>query len=149
MDLVPHIRKRLEELLRGKYSDINLLNSSGGMGVIFKAMDTDLNVPRVIKVFPPGLALTEAARKRFLDEAQLQAGLSHANIVPVVNLLRDPQDPDFLAFIMPFISGESLADRLERSPTKPLGLEQTVSIMRQVLLALDHAHRQKIIHRDI
>jgi len=115
----------------------------GGMATVFLAQDTRHNRPVALKVLHPELSLSLGS-DRFLREIQIAARLQHPHIVPLYDSGRAG---DLLYYVMPFIHGESLRQRLEREPQMPL--EDAVRIARAVAAALDYAHRSQIVHRDI
>ncbi|HSB55486.1 MAG TPA: protein kinase, partial [Gemmatimonadales bacterium] len=94
-------------------------------------------------VLHPELSLSLGS-ERFLREIQIAARLQHPHIVPLYD---SGAAGDLLYYVMPFVEGESLRQRLERSPQLPL--EEAVQLARAVASALDYAHRQQIVHRDI
>jgi eukaryotic-like serine/threonine-protein kinase len=115
----------------------------GGMATVYLA--TDLKVDRrvAIKVLEPELAAAVGA-ERFNREIRIASHLSHPNILPVY----DSGEADgTLFYVMPFVEGESLRDRLNRE--RQLGIDESIRITCQIASALDHAHEQGIIHRDI
>ena len=116
----------------------------GSMGVVYRATDLRLHRTVAIKVLPPDLAFRPETRVRFLREAEMAAQLSHPNIVPIFSV--DAKD-GIVYFVMAYIEGESLGDRLEREPRPPLDLVRRV--LRDVADALDYAHRRGVVHRDI
>ncbi len=116
----------------------------GGMGVVFLARDLRLDRLVAIKVLPPDLAEQADTRERFLREARTAALLAHPNVVPVH---RADEIAGFAFFIMGFIEGESLGDRVrDRGPLPP---GEAVRILREVAWALAYAHSRGVIHRDI
>jgi serine/threonine-protein kinase len=115
----------------------------GGMSRVFVAKEHALGREVVIKVLPLELA-AGVNRERFRREVQLAARLSHPYIVP---LLHAGEHGELLWFTMPFISGESLRTRLERSG--PLGVAETVRLLHDTVEALAYAHSRGVIHRDI
>ena len=116
----------------------------GGMGVVYLAIDVNLEREVAIKVLPPYLAREPGVRERFLREARTAARLTHPNIVPVY---RADEIGGVVFFVMRHVDGESLADRLAASGTlSPL---EVTRVMRPVALALDYAHGRGVIHRDI
>lgn len=116
----------------------------GGMGVVFLAEDTQLQRRVAIKTLPPHLAADAAVRERFLREARTAAALSHPNIVPIYSAAeRDA----VVYFTMGFVDGESVAERLHREG--PLDAPTALAITRQLALALEAAHTEGIVHRDI
>ncbi len=127
----------------GRY-EVERLIGAGGMGVVFKAFDTELNRPVAIKVLAPYLAGNGSARKRFAREARAAAAVVHEHVVPIHNVETDQETP-FL--VMQFIAGESLQARLDRQG--PLELCELLRIGRQVASGLAAAHQQGLVHRDI
>ena len=138
---------------------------AGGMGEVYKGRDTRLDRAVAIKVIVAGIASTPEFRERFEREARAISSLSHPNIcvlhdvghqIPVI-----PTDPqgrpehgrastgsgtaiDFL--VMEYLDGETLAARLARGPLKP---DHALMIGIQIASALDGAHRQGFVHRDL
>ncbi len=115
----------------------------GGMATVFLAQDRRHGRPVALKVLHPQLAVA-LGPERFLREIQIAARLQHPHIVPLYD---SGQAGDLLYYVMPFIPGESLRQRLDREHRLPL--EDAVRFARGVASALDYAHRQQIVHRDI
>ena len=138
-----HLRDRLVAAVGDHYLIESELGR-GGMAAVFRALDVRLNRRVAIKVLPPELAFNPAVRSRFLREAQMAAGLSHPNIVPIYAV--DEVD-GMVFFVMALVDGESLSMRLKRDGAMPV--EDVRQIVAAVADALDHAHRQGVIHRDI
>ena len=116
----------------------------GGMGVVFVALDVRLDRLVAIKVLPAALSTSVEIRDRFLREARTAAKLMHPNVVPV---FRADEMRGVVFFVMAYVDGESLADRLRvRGALSP---RETVGILRDVALALYYAHERGIVHRDI
>jgi serine/threonine-protein kinase len=128
----------------GTQYDIGDEIGRGAMGVVYRATDLRLRRTVAIKVLPPDLAFRPETRERFLREAEMSAQLSHPNIVPIYSV--DEKD-GIVHFVMAFVDGETLGERLEREPRPPLDLVRRV--LRDVADALDYAHRRGVIHRDI
>ncbi|HEY2849629.1 MAG TPA: serine/threonine-protein kinase, partial [Gemmatimonadaceae bacterium] len=116
----------LADSLSGQY-DIERELGRGGMGVVYLAHDVKLDREVAIKVLPPLLAGTAEVRERFLREARTAARLSHPNIVAIH---RADEIDSRVFFVMGYIAGESLADRLRRSG--PLEPREAVPIIRDV-----------------
>jgi serine/threonine protein kinase len=127
----------------GRY-EVERLIGSGGMGIVFKAIDTELNRPVAIKVLAPYLAGNGAARQRFAREAKAAAAVVHEHVVPIYNVESDGESP-FL--VMHYVSGESLQSRIDREGA--LELCEILRIGMQVASGLDAAHAQGLVHRDI
>jgi hypothetical protein len=115
----------------------------GGMAVVYLAEDLKHQRKVALKVLRPELAAVLGA-DRFVVEIKTTAALQHPHILP----LFDSGSADgFLYYVMPFIEGETLRDRLSRE--KQLGVEDAVRITTEVADALDYAHRHGVVHRDI
>jgi len=115
----------------------------GGMATVYLAEDLKHHRRVAIKVLRPELAATLGA-ERFLREIELSARLAHPNILP----LHDSGAADgYLYYVMPYVEGESLRDRLSRE--KQLPVDEAVRIAREVADALGYAHARGVIHRDI
>ncbi|NIU77219.1 MAG: protein kinase, partial [Gammaproteobacteria bacterium] len=115
----------------------------GGMATVYLAEDIKHERKVALKILKPELAAVIGA-ERFLAEIKTTANLQHPHILP----LFDSGEADgFLYYVMPYIDGETLRERLEREGQ--LGVEEAVRIAREVADALDYAHRNDIIHRDI
>jgi serine/threonine protein kinase len=127
----------------GRY-EIERLIGSGGMGVVFKGFDTELNRPVAIKVLAPNLAHHGAARQRFAREARAAAAVVHEHVVAIHNVESDGAAP-FL--VMQFVAGESLQCRLDRRG--PLDVREILRIARQTAAGLAAAHAQGLVHRDV
>ncbi|MGH7701408.1 MAG: serine/threonine-protein kinase, partial [Gemmatimonadales bacterium] len=123
---------------------------AGGMARVYLARERHPPRNVAIKVMDPELA-TPAFRKRFIREVELTSQLNHPNIVPILaadECLFVPDGPDGLCYyIMPYVEGESLRQRLARERTLPL--DQALRIAFQVGDALSYAHARGIIHRDV
>ena len=115
----------------------------GGMATVYLAQDLKHDRKVAIKVLRPELAAVIGA-DRFLSEIKTTANLQHPHILP---LFDSGAADSFLFYVMPFITGESLRDRLTRE--KQLPIADAVRTASEVASALDYAHRQGIIHRDI
>jgi serine/threonine protein kinase len=130
----------------GRLGPYRLLRAlgQGGMGVVYKAEDTQLHRQVALKVLLPEHALNPVARQRFLREAQAAAAVEHEHIIPVYQVGEDRGLP-YLA--MPLLRGETLAERLKREPILSLG--EVLQIGRQTAQGLAAAHQRGLIHRDI
>ncbi len=133
---------RLTEALAERYRLEQELGQ-GGMATVYLAQDLRHDRQVAVKVLRPELAAVIGA-DRFLSEIKTTANLQHPHILP----LFDSGEADgFLFYVMPFVEGESLRDRLQRE--KQLPVEEAVRIAREVASALDYAHRHDVVHRDI
>jgi serine/threonine-protein kinase len=116
---------------------------SGGMGVVFVAEDLRHQREVALKVLRPELAQS-LGRARFLREILIAARLNHPNILP---LLDSGEAGEYLYYVMPYVEGESLRDRLARETQLPV--DEALRITGEIADALDYAHQQGVIHRDI
>jgi serine/threonine-protein kinase len=133
----------LQALLAGRYS-IQQELGRGGMGVVFLARDVALDRLVAIKLLPGHLARAPDMRERFLREARTAAKLSHPNIVPIYLV---EENGGMVFFVMAYVDGESLGQRVRRAG--PLVPSEVNRIVREVAWALEHAHGQGVIHRDV
>ena len=135
----PH---QLRDALAGRYRLERQLGQ-GGMATVYLAHDLKHDRDVAIKVLRPELA-SSIGPERFQREIRLAAKLTHPHILP----LFDSGDANgLLYYVMPNVSGQSLRDRLERERMLPVA--EAVRIASEVAGALEHAHRQGIVHRDI
>ena len=116
----------------------------GGMGVVLRGVDPELNRPVAIKVLSPHLAGVGASRARFMREAQAAAAIVHPSIVPIYSVVPSARLP---YLVMPCIDGGNLQQRIDREG--PLDLAEILRIGLQIAEGLVAAHRQGVIHRDI
>jgi serine/threonine-protein kinase len=115
----------------------------GGMATVYLAQDLKHDRPVAIKVLRPELTAA-LGRERFLREIRIAAKLNHPHILT----LHDSGDAGgFLYYVMPYVEGESLQERLARE--KQLPVEEALRIVREVAAALTYAHARDVLHRDI
>jgi serine/threonine protein kinase/tetratricopeptide (TPR) repeat protein len=115
----------------------------GGMGVVYRAEDTQLKRTAALKFLPPGLTRIPEVNERFMHEAQAAAALNHPNIVTIYEINRH-ENRTYIA--MEHVEGETLKDRIDRGP---LPLNEAVDITLQIAEGLKKAHQKEIVHRDI
>ena len=133
---------RLNAALEGRYA-IERELGEGGMATVYLAKDLKHNRNVALKVLKPELAAVVGA-ERFLAEIQVTANLQHPHILP----LHDSGEADgFLFYVMPYVEGETLRDRIDRE--KQLPVDEAVALASKVAGALHHAHEHGVIHRDI
>ena len=128
---------------------------AGGMATVYLAQDLKHDRQVAIKVLKPELAAVLGA-ERFVVEIKTTAALQHPHILPLFDSGTATSHPErsegspaasFLYYVMPYIEGETLRDKLSRETQ--LGVDEAVRITTQVADALDYAHRHGVIHRDI
>jgi eukaryotic-like serine/threonine-protein kinase len=123
--------------------EIRELLGAGGMGEVYKALDTRLDRMVAVKVLPPRWAENREMKERFEREAQAVASLNH----PHICVLHDVGEQDGTSFlVMECLEGETLARRLERGP---LELDEALGVAIAIADALDKAHRRGVVHRDL
>ena len=116
----------------------------GGMGVVYKALDTKLERLVALKFLPPHLTFSEKDRKRLLQEAKAASALDHPNIGVIHGIEDTPDGQTFI--VMAFYEGTNLAHRIASGP---LSLLEAVDTACQAASGLAEAHRHSIVHRDI
>jgi serine/threonine-protein kinase len=140
--LLTDAQGRLTTALAGRYT-IERELGAGGMATVYLAHDVRHDRRVALKLLRPELAAILGG-ERFLKEIRLTANLQHPHILA----LHDSGEADGLVYyVMPYVEGESLRQRLTREHQLPI--EETIRIATQVASALDYAHRHGVIHRDI
>jgi tRNA A-37 threonylcarbamoyl transferase component Bud32 len=133
---------RLRDILADRYTIESVLGA-GGMATVYLAHDIKHDRKVAVKVLRPELAAVLGA-DRFLNEIKVTANLQHPHILP----LHDSGEANgILYYVMPYVEGESLRNRIERE--KQLPVEDAMQISREVADALSYAHGRGVIHRDI
>lgn len=132
------------ELLAGRYRLLELVGA-GGMGMVYRAHDEQLDLPVAVKVLRPGLARDVQRLGRFKQELVLARQVSHPNVVRTHDI---GSDGETVFLTMDFVPGRSLADLLLDEEGK-LSMEQAVAIARQIASALAAAHEAGVVHRDL
>ena len=149
-----NISNRVKDRLIGKQlGDYRITSrlASGGMARIYKAMDYKLQRPAAIKVLENDTFVNdETVAKRFKREAQAVAALEHDNIITIYQYGED-QDEGIYFLAMQLIKGRDLADTLKKIRRRDslMEVDRVLEIMSQIASALDYAHSQNIIHRDV
>ena len=130
----------------GRLGEFDVLEviGRGGMGIVLKGYDHELNRWIAIKVLGPQYAENAAARKRFAREAQAAAAIVHPHVIGIHAVDATHQPP---YFVMPFVPSESLQQRIDRVGT--LDVSDVLRISQQVAEGLAAAHAQGLVHRDI
>jgi serine/threonine-protein kinase len=133
---------RLSETLQDRYQlDAEL--GSGGMATVYLARDLKHGRQVALKVLKPELAAT-LGPERFVREIEIATRLTHPHILPVHD---SGEAGGFLYYVMPYVDGESLRERLNRE--RQLPIDDALQISREVAAALAYAHSYEIVHRDI
>ena len=133
---------KLREALSGSYA-IDRELGKGGMATVYLAQDEKHERLVALKILHPDLAAT-LGPDRFLREIKVAARLNHPHILP----LHDSGEAGgFLYYVMPYVEGESLRERLDREQRLPI--DEAVHHGKAIASALDYAHRQGVVHRDI
>ena len=127
----------------GRY-EIERTIGRGGMGIVFKGFDAELNRPVAIKILSPHLADHGTARQRFTREAKAAAAVVHDNVVPLFDIHSDTDRP---YLVMPFVNGVSLQEYVDKNGQ--IGTKDILRVALQIASGLSAAHAQGLIHRDI
>src|SRR2546427_3804205 len=133
---------RLQAALAGRYT-IERELGRGGMATVYLAEDVKHHRRVAVKVLRPELAAT-LGEDRFFREIEVAARLQHPHILP---LLDSGQAEGFLYYVMPYVDGQSLRDRIAREGELPV--HEAVRLLVEVVDALAFAHSQGVVHRDI
>jgi tRNA A-37 threonylcarbamoyl transferase component Bud32 len=141
-DFNHELRERLARALEGRYEILRLLGR-GGMAAVFLAEDLVLERQVAIKVLPPDMTRDGQLIARFQQEAKTAARLDHPNIIPIH---RVESEAGLVYIVMKYVAGQSLEDKLSKGRL-PIPLVR--HILREAALALGHAHRRRIVHRDV
>ena len=136
------VPESLKKSLAGRY-DLEREIGRGGMAIVYLANDVKHGRNVAVKVLRPDLAAS-LGTDRFLREIQIAARLQHPHVLMLID---SGEKEGFLYYVMPFVDGESLRDRLVRE--KRLDHTVAIPLVKQVADALGYAHRQGVVHRDI
>lgn len=136
------LREALVKALGSNY-EVKRLLGRGGMGAVYLARETALDRLVAVKVLPPE-ASDDQSRERFKREARTAAKLNHPNIVPLYSF---GETDGMMYFVMGFVQGESLAEQMVRQGKLPE--KEARRILAEVADALQYAHSQQVVHRDI
>src|SRR5882724_10605054 len=126
----------------GRFTMLNQIGQ-GGMGVLFRAFDPQLNRTIALKFLSKPTALDPASETRFLNEARAAAALDHPNVCTVYDIGAVGEQ---VYIAMAYVEGESLKQRIARAAVP---FDEAVEIVMQVALGLREAHSKGIVHRDI
>jgi serine/threonine-protein kinase len=136
--------KLLGQVLDGRYKIESVLGQ-GGMGMVFRAMQTSVQRPVAVKTLNPSLAAAPQFFERFRREAEIASRLRHPNIITIFDFGRAPDGTCY--FVMELLQGESLKEVVKR--TGPMTLRRAVSLVEQACQGLAHAHAEGCVHRDL
>ena len=136
-------QQHVTSLREGRYAVTETLGQ-GGMGVVYRAIDTQLKRPVAIKGIQPGLLGIASAEQRFLREAQAVAGLDHPNIIRIYDFFAEGE---FCYIVMEFFEGISIASYIAQAG--PPGDAKIRALFDQITSALATVHRHGLVHRDI
>lgn len=134
----------LGKTIDGRYK-IDSVLGQGGMGVVFKAVQTSVQRPVAMKTLHPQLAMAATFFERFKREAEIASRLHHPNIITIFDFGRTTDGLCY--YVMEMLHGESLRQRVKRDG--PMTLRQAAAVIEQATLGVGHAHKQGVIHRDI
>ncbi|MCQ2008912.1 MAG: Stk1 family PASTA domain-containing Ser/Thr kinase [Sporolactobacillus sp.] len=126
----------------GRYQILSRLGE-GGMAIVYKAKDLILERFVAVKTLRPELSGDEEFVRRFHREAESVASLSHPNIVAIYDI----GEEDCYYIVMEYIEGMTLKEFIK--DYSPISIDESIYIMKQILLAITHAHQHGIVHRDI
>lgn len=137
------MQSKLSGQIFGHYK-LDKILGTGGMSLVYRARQTNIERDVAIKIMAPALANQEGFAQRFKQEAEIFAKLEHPHIAPIYDY---GQHGKYLYLVLRLIPGGSLSDTMVNE--KPFDLDITVKIVKQVASALQYAHDKKIIHRDL
>jgi hypothetical protein len=137
------LRAELAAALGATY-ELDRLLGRGGMGAVYLARERALDRLCAVKVLPPEIAGSEESRERFRREARTAARLTHQNIVPLYTF---GETAGLVFYVMGYVRGQSVAERLrQRGPLRP---DEVQRILVELASALEYAHANGVVHRDI
>jgi serine/threonine-protein kinase len=139
---ISDVRRRCQKLLASRY-DLEREVGRGGMATVYRARDSRHGRVVAIKVMDPELATADAT-ERFLREVRVAARLNHPHLLPLID---SGEGEGIFYFIMPYVGGGTLRERLDGEKRLPLG--DALRITREVGSALTHMHEEGVVHRDI
>jgi eukaryotic-like serine/threonine-protein kinase len=127
----------------GRYLTLSRIGV-GGMGIVYRAHDTELNRTVALKVLPPNLARYAEYLKRFQTEARAQARLNSPHVVTLYELMEHPVGQ---VLVLEYVEGETLESRLRHYG--PLSIPDAVRVFEQAMRGVEHIHRAGVVHRDL
>jgi serine/threonine-protein kinase len=132
------------QVLDGRYK-IEEVIGQGGMGMVFRAIQTSVQRPVAIKTLNPSLAAAPLFFERFRREAEIASRLRHPHVITIYDFGRAQDGTCY--YVMELLEGESLRELIKRDG--PLSLRRAVDVIEQACRGLAHAHEQGVVHRDI
>jgi serine/threonine-protein kinase len=127
----------------GRYLTLSRIGV-GGMGIVYRAHDTELNRTVALKVLPPKLSKYPEYLKRFHTEAQAQARLNSPHVVTLYEMMDHPVGQ---VLVLEYVEGETLESRLRHYG--PLTVPEAVRVFEQAMRGVEHIHRMGVVHRDL
>src|SRR3989344_452629 len=127
----------------GRYLTLSRIGV-GGMGIVYRAHDTELNRTVALKVLPPKLSKYPEYLKRFHTEAQAQARLNSPYVVTLFEFMEHPVGQ---VLVLEYVEGEALESRLRHYG--PLSVPEAVRVFEQTMRGVEHIHRMGVVHRDL
>ena len=140
-------RLRAGDVLLGRYTVLSELGE-GGMGVVYKCFDSVGGIEVALKCLPPELSRNEGEMEGIRENYALVAKLHHSAISGLRNLEKDPDFGEYY-LVMDLAEGEDLSAILRRRHGAPMPLPEALAILRPLASALDYAHGEKVLHRDV
>jgi len=134
----------LGQLVDGRYQVESVLGQ-GGMGVVFRAVQTSVQRPVAMKTLHPQLAMAPTFFERFKREAEIASRLHHPNIITIFDFGRTADGTCY--YVMEMLEGVSIRQRVKNEG--PMTLRQAAAVIEQSTLGVGHAHKQHVIHRDL
>lgn len=132
------------KVLDGRYKVESVLGQ-GGMGMVFKGLQTSVQRPIALKTLHPQLAMAATFFERFRREAEVASRLHHPNIITIFDFGKTADGLCY--YVMEMLEGESLRQRIKRDG--PFTLREAAAVIEQCAAGVAHAHHQNVIHRDI
>ncbi len=132
------------KVLDGRYKVESVLGQ-GGMGMVFKGLQTSVQRPVALKTLHPQLAMAPTFFERFKREAEMASRLHHPNIITIYDFGKTAEGLCY--YVMEMLEGESLRERIKRDG--PFTLRQAAAIIEQSAAGVAHAHHSNVIHRDL
>lgn len=140
-------RLRAGDVLLGRYTVLSELGE-GGMGVVYKCLDSVGGIEVALKCLPPELSRNDAEMEGIRENYGIVAKLHHSAISGLRQLEKDPDFGEYY-LVMDLAEGEDLSAILRRRRGAPMPPAEALAILRPLASALDYAHAEKVLHRDV